>query len=547
MNMKTTLLDKLRREEMKPYGKPIMAFIVVLLTLIPGAYGTLSVAGGSTVILSGDSSVQGTLAADNNGATFVASSSSIISDFENHHQLDFGKYAIDSNVAIKGGSIGVCSEITKPTVLGGETSLDLIAVGSSVDVALSGVRGSNAAGQKAGVGNGILLSTLNLVADDGLSTYQNTAIRGDAAVVESSAFSEKNYMAAKGGYSGGDVDLNTQIISASNDRAFVDGRASVAGIQCLNEEDLRDIANAESDGEGVSTNGLVLDKEENLVDFGFNVMNVNARPENEQSDGASTSEYAQFGASAGFMPLLLTPVGPSRFESTVAGGDPKNYVLFKEISNMRNPGSWPDNLYPSWRIDKPMQFSLQVDNNLRSTGLNPLAVLFAANTAQQTWDQWTSKQLFKGTTPSTQSLVDVNDGKNVIGFLGGDDPGVAFARTYTRLSGNAWFVTESDISFSQRILPGALGPDWGGWTTDYSTANNRNNQKLDFQTVLLHELGHTSGLGDLYLLPAGDPRHSNREIMNGGDLWADHIAQHNLGKGDITGLRKIYGDAPIWN
>ncbi len=111
--------------------------------------------------------------------------------------------------------------------------------------------------------------------------------------------------------------------------------------------------------------------------------------------------------------------------------------------------------------------------------------------------------------------------------------------------GSDVFVTESDISFSQRIWPGYLGPDWGEWTTDYATANDPNNQKADFQTVLLHELGHTSGLADLYLLPGDDPRHGEREIMNGGDLWDDHIAQHNLGKGDITGLRKIYGDAPI--
>jgi hypothetical protein len=306
--------------------------------------------------------------------------------------------------------------------------------------------------------------------------------------------------------------------------------------------DFRKIANAESGGAIVSTNGLVLDKDENLVDYGFNVVNVNARPENKQGDGTMTRQSLLSGASSGCAPKSI---GPSDREKTVSGGNPDNYVLFKEIYDMYEPGYWPDDLYPTWRIEEPMQFYLQVDNNLRYTGLDPRKVLSQTDLAMGTWDHWTSKQLFKRTIPSTDSLVDAWDGKNVIGFLGDDHPGVALTMTYATTSDSDVFVTESDICFSQRIWPGYLGPDWGLWTTDYASANKPNSQKADFQTVLLHELGHTSGLADLYLLPGDDPRHGNREIMNGGDLWADHIAQHNLGKGDITGLREIYGDAPI--
>ena len=367
-------------------------------------------------------------------------------------------------------------------------------------------------------------------------------MRGDAATVESRAFSEKNYMASKGGFSGGDIDLNAQLISASYDRAMVDGKVSVAGIQCMGDGDFRKLANAESDGAIISTNGLVLDRDENLVDYGFNFVNINARPENVEGIGILAGQSLPSGAGFGCAPRSI---GPSDREQTIAGGDPNNYVLFNEISNLYYPGSWPDDLYPTFRIDETMQFSLQIDDNLRSTGLDPRKVLSQADLALGTWDRWTSKQLFKRTIPSTDSLVDTADGKNVIGFFGFDYPGVASTTVYVTISGSDLFVTESDISFSQRIWPGYLGPDWGEWTTNYATASDPNNQKADFQTILLHELGHTTGLADLYLLPGDDPRHGNREIMNGGDLWADHIAQHNLGKGDITGLRKIYGDTPI--
>ncbi len=222
-----------------------------------------------------------------------------------------------------------------------------------------------------------------------------------------------------------------RLMSASYDGAILDGKVSVAGIQCMRDGDFRKIANAESGGAIVSTNGLVLDKDDNLVDYGFKVVNMNIRPGNKQRSGTLTGQSDVSGAGFGCAPKSI---GPSDREKSVAGGKPNNYVLFNEIENMYYPESWPDDLYPTWRIDRPMQFYLQVDDNLRNTGMDPRIVRSQADLAMGTWDYWTSKQLFKRTISITNDLLNTWDGKNVIGFLGYDDPGVASAWTYYTIS-----------------------------------------------------------------------------------------------------------------
>ena len=139
---------------MKQYGRPIIGLLVVLLALIPDVYGAISVEGGILTSSSGSSSIQGMFAADNNGATFLASSTGLGNGIEKNHLLDFGKYKIESSIALEEGSIDACSETTKTTGLGSETSVNLKAEGSSVYAALSGKRDSSAAGQMAGVLNG---------------------------------------------------------------------------------------------------------------------------------------------------------------------------------------------------------------------------------------------------------------------------------------------------------------------------------------------------------------------------------------------------------
>ncbi len=79
------------------------------------------------------------------------------------------------------------------------------------------------------------------------------------------------------------------------------------------------------------------------------------------------------------------------------------------------------------------------------------------------------------------------------------------------------------------------------WTTDWSTAVNSGNNKIDLQSVATHELGHSIGMGDLYTLPSTDPRKSDyAQVMNLYDA-----PQRTLGNGDLTGAQKLYGAGTI--
>ena len=73
------------------------------------------------------------------------------------------------------------------------------------------------------------------------------------------------------------------------------------------------------------------------------------------------------------------------------------------------------------------------------------------------------------------------------------------------------------------------------WTTDLATAQST--YKIDLQSIAVHELGHSIGMGDLYTLPDSDPRKDDFEqVMN---LY--YGPQRTLGNGDKTGVQMLYG------
>jgi hypothetical protein len=151
--------------------------------------------------------------------------------------------------------------------------------------------------------------------------------------------------------------------------------------------------------------------------------------------------------------------------------------------------------------------------------------------AMQTWDYWADDQLFGTLESTTTYAADRKDSRNVFAWTSCDINSLAYNRLYYQSDGNGkWIIGESDIVFNS---------NWG-WTTDWNTAKSQvwkgrtQQYKLDLQTIALHELGHSVGLGDLYLL--SDSRKGGPEIMNSYDA-----PQHNLGAGDKAGLQSIYG------
>ena len=67
---------------------------------------------------------------------------------------------------------------------------------------------------------------------------------------------------------------------------------------------------------------------------------------------------------------------------------------------------------------------------------------------------------------------------------------IAYTHSYVDSSG---YLREADIVYNT---------NWA-WTADYSSPK-ANSRAVDLQTMALHELGHVTGLGDLYLLPNTD-------------------------------------------
>ncbi len=96
--------------------------------------------------------------------------------------------------------------------------------------------------------------------------------------------------------------------------------------------------------------------------------------------------------------------------------------------------------------------------------------------------------------------------------------GSALAVAQTWWYTNSGEVVESDVRYNSNY----------GWTLNWDSARYGT---WDVQSVALHEIGHATGLGDIY--PTSN---DFNQIMNSYDG-----PQHYLGLGDITGLRKIYG------
>jgi hypothetical protein len=79
-------------------------------------------------------------------------------------------------------------------------------------------------------------------------------------------------------------------------------------------------------------------------------------------------------------------------------------------------------------------------------------------------------------------------------------------------------IVESDMTFNSNLK----------WTATGETG------KLDFQSVVLHELGHTIGLGDLYNKAQFST--DTRQVMH----YYTGV-KRTLGNGDATGVWMLYG------
>ena len=135
----------------------------------------------------------------------------------------------------------------------------------------------------------------------------------------------------------------------------------------------------------------------------------------------------------------------------------------------------------------------------------------ASATAVTTWEGATSAEIF-GSAESSAGPWGTYDGKNSISF--GDYP------TSGVLGVTAvWYRGGTIYEYDVMLDTDFFSTDGSG---DY-----------DFATVVLHELGHAAGLGDLYDTACDD------QVMYG--YVAQGETRTTLGEGDITGIQVLYG------
>jgi len=156
--------------------------------------------------------------------------------------------------------------------------------------------------------------------------------------------------------------------------------------------------------------------------------------------------------------------------------------------------------------------------------------------AANTWDDEVSSNLFAdGTTviidnsksvDNPFSSTPVSDKSNVVGWA-------SMGSSYLGMT--RWWSNGATKEGYKSILEADtwLASD-KKWTTDLSKATG---STYDIQSVAVHELGHTIGLGDLYTLPSTDSRKYDwNQVMNSYDG-----AQRVLGNGDTSGVKSLYG------
>ncbi|MCK9566290.1 MAG: hypothetical protein M0Q43_09600, partial [Methanothrix sp.] len=402
--------------------------------------------------------------------------------------------------ALKGdvNSQGMLSVSTSSSASGqsGSISQDVAGAGC-LSLSLQGEQASASVGQEASVAYGLLSSSQSLSAGEGQGAlaWQSTTIAGEAGRVGSQAYTSDSLMLAEGTFSGRS-SLDADLSAGASGDSKVDGNIAVNGATWLDGATLQTI---QAENLGMSLQGLQATSDERIGSFSVRAVNMDATAiaQAAQSSGEATSLNSQ------------------------SGGSSTSYILAKNSAG-----------YPyRWNEAAP-KVQLYLKSDTVPSNLDPAEVKYAISAAANTWDNAVAKNLFADgqTVISDPSKgIDQRDGFNVNAwkYLSDAPRALAYSRTWSGgpIVGGYYSALESDISYNSR------------WT--WSTSGG----DYDVQSVAVHELGHTIGLGDIYsttyggTLPPTDPRTQDFEqVMNAYDA-----PQRTLGNGDRTGAQLLYG------
>ena len=349
-----------------------------------------------------------------------------------------------------------------------------------LSAALAGETASGSSSQVAEVSNGEFSTSQSLTALDSVYAGQSTKLRGQAGSIASRSSSSENEMGVSGGFSG-EGNLEADLSAVASKRSEVSGGASFLGIPVLDESNMKEVASGDV---AMSVEGLYSTPKGDLGEFGLTTANTE-----NKGIGMVTSS-------------LLT--GPTL---TPTGGRSEANCLLGYRWNKLNP---------------QIKWYLRDDANLKGEGVDKYAVQSAIAAASNTWDDATNQNLFADTnlvTISPTVKADTYDGNNAIAWMSFSPGALAYARTWYQTSkvGGYYSALESDINLN----------------TAYSWSTTGIGSKIDVQSVVLHEMGHTIGLGDLY----GKSQFASdtRQVMH----YYTGV-KRTLGNGDATGVWTLY-------
>jgi hypothetical protein len=226
-------------------------------------------------------------------------------------------------------------------------------------------------------------------------------------------------------------------------------------------------------------NGILIDADEGLQSINFHMM-----------DGRVTN--------------LIT--GPA---FTSDGGRAEAYTLFGYRWNIKDP---------------QLKWVLKNDANMAAEGITTSAVQSAISNAANSWDDATNQNLFADSGLVTLNPNVVAEKYNKINTVSWSPFGNAYCLAYARTYYNFKKVDGYNTALDSDLV----------FNTDYKWRTDRSTIGVDVQSVALHEMGHTLGLGDLYTKP--EFKYDTRQVMH-----YYTVEKRTLGNGDKTGIWKLYG------
>lgn len=355
------------------------------------------------------------------------------------------------------------------------------------------------------------MSSSSMGSKNGVWVNHAANLAGDMGFIGTTAVSPINQMIVASVFEE-TGSLTERSNSASGNAAYVGGTVSSAGVDLLNGE----IAQAVYTGAmEMRVEGLSMSANDKIGKFGIVAVN----------QAKAVSQTAPTGTAVGFNAITYTsdPANPGEIMNNPAYlGSSRSYKLL------------------NWKIGSPMQLYLKDDGNLADEGLDPLVAGRSIATAAETWDMSTNKELFVNNVVVSQGVqADTGDGYSVHAFIPISGNAIAYARTWT----SRGVVVDSDVCYNVNGITQADGSTtdmvWKTtWDNNWVSSDKNSvgiypaSYTIDVQSIALHELGHTVGLGDLYLSGSTD-WYQAMNSYNG--------PQRYLGKGDIAGLQKKYG------